>query len=176
MTEYELLYILSPKMEDAAREDMIERFKNVVVQAGGSAEVTKWGVRKLAYKINFMSEGFYVLMNFTAPEDIPAELERQMRITDAVMRFIVTKKVDNKLSRAEEARKARAAERAAAAAKAREESAALAAQQAEESAAAEAAEAQPAVSAEEPEAEPAEAQSAADEVSAEASEDEKTAE
>ncbi len=176
MTEYELLYILSPKMEDAAREDMIERFKNVVVQAGGSAEVTKWGVRKLAYKINFMSEGFYVLMNFTAPEDIPAELERQMRITDAVMRFIVTKKVDNKLTRAEEARKARAAERAAAAAKAREESAALAAQQAEESAAAEAAEAQPAVSAEEPEAEPAEAQSAADEVSAEASEDEKTAE
>lgn len=176
MTEYELLYILSPKMEDAAREDMIERFKNVVVQAGGSAEVTKWGVRKLAYKINFMSEGFYVLMNFTAPEDIPAELERQMRITDAVMRFIVTKKVDNKLTRAEEARKARAAERAAAAAKAREESAALAAQQAEESAAAEAAEAQPAVSAEEPEAEPAEEQSAADEVSAEASEDEKTAE
>lgn len=176
MTEYELLYILSPKMEDAAREDMIERFKNVVVQAGGSAEVTKWGVRKLAYKINFMSEGFYVLMNFTAPEDIPAELERQMRITDAVMRFIVTKKVDNKLTRAEEARKARAAERAAAAAKAREESAALAAQQAEESAAAEAAEAQPAVSAEEPEAEPAEAQSAADKVSAEASEDEKTAE
>ena len=176
MTEYELLYILSPKMEDAAREDTIERFKNVVVQAGGSAEVTKWGVRKLAYKINFMSEGFYVLMNFTAPEDIPAELERQMRITDAVMRFIVTKKVDNKLTRAEEARKARAAERAAAAAKAREESAALAAQQAEESAAAVAAEAQPAVSAEEPEAEPAEAQSAADEVSAEASEDEKTAE
>ena len=176
MTEYEVLYIISPKLEDAARDELIERFRNVVVNAGGSAEAVKWGVRKLAYKINFMSEGFYVLMNFTAPEDIPAELERQMRITDAVMRFIVTKKVDNKLTRAEEARKARAAERAAAAAKAREESAALAAQQAEESAAAEAAEAQPAVSAEEPEAEPAEAQSAADEVSAEASEDEKTAE
>ena len=176
MTNYEVLYIVSPKMEEAAREELIARFAGVVTAAGGTAEVNKWGMRKLAYKIDFMSEGYYVLMTFTGPSDLPAELERQMRITDAVMRFIVTKKVDNKLTRAEEARKARAAERAAAAAKAREESAALAAQQAEESAAAEAAEAQPAVSAEEPEAEPAEAQSAADEVSAEASEDEKTAE
>ena len=148
MTEYEVLYIISPKLEDAARDELIERFRNVVVNAGGSAEAIKWGVRKLAYKINFMSEGFYVLMNFTAPEDIPAELERQMRITDAVMRFIVTKKVDNKLTRAEEARKAKAAEKAAAAAKAREEAAALAAQQAEEQAA-QAAEETPAAPAEE---------------------------
>ena len=139
MTEYEVLYILSPKLEDAARDELIERFKSVVTSAGGSAEAVKWGVRKLAYRINFMNEGFYVLMNFTAPEDIPAELERQMRITDAVMRFIVTKKIDNKLTRAEEARKARAAEKAAAAAKAREEAAALAAQQAEEEAKAKAA-------------------------------------
>ncbi len=132
MTEYELLYIISPKLEEAAREELIARFESVVTNAGGSAETAKWGMRKLAYKINFMSEGFYVLMNFTAPEDIPAELERQMRITDAVMRFLVTKKVDNKLTRAEDARKAKAAERAAAAAKAREEAAALAAQQAKE--------------------------------------------
>ena len=151
MTNYEVLYILSPKLEDAARDELIERFKKVVENAGGNAEVVKWGVRKLAYKINFMSEGFYVLMNFTAPEDIPAELERQMRITDAVMRFIVTKKIENKLTRAEEARRAKAAEKAAAAAKAREEAAALAAQQAEAEAARQAAEqpAEEAASAEE---------------------------
>ena len=101
MTDYEILYILSPKLEDAAREELIERFKKVVESAGGNAEVVKWGVRKLAYNINFMSEGFYVLMNFTASEDVPAELERQMRITDAVMRFIVTKKIENKLTREE---------------------------------------------------------------------------
>ena len=71
-------------------------------------------------------------MSLTAKEDVIAELERQMRITDAVMRFLVTKKVDNKLTRAEDARKAKAAEKAAAAAKAREEAAALAAQQAKE--------------------------------------------
>lgn len=140
MTDYEILYILSPKLEDAAREELIERFKKVVESAGRNAEVVKWGVRKLAYKINFMSEGFYVLMNFTASEDVPAELERQMRITDAVMRFIVTKKIENKLTRAEEARRAKAAEKAAAAAaaaKAREEAALAAAQQAEAQAASE---------------------------------------
>lgn len=159
MTNYEVLYILSPKMEDSAREELIARFESVVTAAGGTAEVNKWGMRKLAYKIDFQSEGFYVLMNFTAPEDLPTELERQMRITDAVMRFMVTKKVENKLTRAEDERKAKAAEKAAAAAKAREEAAAAAlaeAAAAEAALAAEAAQAE-AAPAEEPAAEPAEA-------------------
>ena len=112
MTNYEVLYIVSPKLEEAAREELIERFKNVVVAAGGSAEVNKWGMRKLAYRVNFQNEGYYVLMTFSAPADLPAELERQMRISDAVMRFMVTKKIDNKLTRAEEERKAKAAEKA----------------------------------------------------------------
>ncbi len=132
MTNYEVLYILSPKTEEGAREELIERFKNVVVSAGGSAEVNKWGMRKLAYRIGFVSEGYYVLMTFSAPEDLPAELERQMRISDAVIRFMVTKKVENKLTRAEDARKAKAAEKAAAAAKAREEAAAKEAEAREE--------------------------------------------
>ena len=131
MTNYEVLYIVSPKLEEAAREELIERFKNVVVAAGGSAEVNKWGMRKLAYRVNFQNEGYYVLMTFSAPADLPAELERQMRISDAVMRFMVTKKIDNKLTRAEEERKAKAAEKAAAAAKAREEAAAALAAEAE---------------------------------------------
>ena len=118
MTNYEVLYIVSPKMEEAAREELIARFAGVVTAAGGTAEVNKWGMRKLAYKINFMSEGYYVLMTFTGPSDLPAELERQMRISDAVMRFVTTK------------RKAKAAEKAAAAAKAREEAAAQAAAEA----------------------------------------------
>ena len=65
----------------------------MVETAGGSVEgVDKWGVKKLAYEINFKSEGYYVLMNFTADAALPQELERQMRITDEVMRFIVVKK------------------------------------------------------------------------------------
>ena len=65
----------------------------MVETAGGAVEgVDKWGVKKLAYEINFKSEGYYVLMNFTADAALPQELERQMRITDEVMRFIVVKK------------------------------------------------------------------------------------
>ena len=73
MNKYEVLYILDAKIDDAAKDALIEKFK-------------------LAYEINFKSEGYYVLMNFTANADLPQELERQMRITDEVMRFIVVKK------------------------------------------------------------------------------------
>lgn len=93
MNKYEVLYILDAKIDDAAKDALVEKFKGVVESAGGSVEsVDKWGVKKLAYEINFKSEGYYVLMNFTANADLPQELERQMRITDEVMRFIVVKK------------------------------------------------------------------------------------
>ena len=93
MNKYEVLYILDAKIDDAAKDALIEKFKGVVESAGGAVEnVDKWGVKKLAYEINFKSEGYYVLMNFTANADLPQELERQMRITDDVMRFIVVKK------------------------------------------------------------------------------------
>ncbi len=93
MNKYEVVYILDTKLDDATKDALIERFKGVVESNGGAVEgVDKWGVKKLAYEINFKSEGFYVLMNFTADAVVPAELERQMRITDGVMRFIVVKK------------------------------------------------------------------------------------
>ena len=93
MNKYEVLYILDAKLDDAAKDALIEKFKGVVETAGGSVEgVDKWGVKKLANEINFKSEGYYVLMNFTADAALPQELERQMRITDEVMRFIVVKK------------------------------------------------------------------------------------
>ena len=93
MNKYEILYILDAKLDEAEKEALIERFKGVVETAGGSVEgVDKWGTKKLAYEINFKSEGYYVLMNFTAEAAVPAEIERQMRITDGVMRFIVVRK------------------------------------------------------------------------------------
>lgn len=93
MNKYEVLYILDAKLDDAAKEAQIEKYKAVVETAGGSVEgVDKWGVRKLAYEINYKSEGYYVLMNFTANAELPSELERQMRIADEVIRFIVVKK------------------------------------------------------------------------------------
>lgn len=93
MNKYETLYILNASSDDAQKDALIEKFKGVVTAGGGEVEaVDKWGVKKLAYEIDFKSEGYYVLMTFTAPAQLPQELERQMRITDDVIRFIVVKK------------------------------------------------------------------------------------
>lgn len=93
MNKYEVVYILNAKLDEAGIDALVEKFKGVVTTEGGSVDgVDKWGVKKLAYAINYKTEGYYVLMNFTAEASVPAELERQMRITDDVMRFIVVKK------------------------------------------------------------------------------------
>ncbi len=93
MNKYEVVYILNAKLDGDAVEALIEKFKSVVTENGGTVEgVDKWGVKKLAYAIDYKTEGNYVLMNFEAEASVPAELERQMRIADDVMRFIVVRK------------------------------------------------------------------------------------
>ena len=93
MNKYEVVYILNAKLDGDAVEALIEKFKGVVTENGGTVEgVDKWGVKKLAYAIDYKTEGNYVLMNFEAEASVPAELERQMRIADDVMRFIVVRK------------------------------------------------------------------------------------
>ena len=93
MNKYEILFILSADLEDAPRDAAIEKYKTIVTSAGGEVEnVDKWGTKKLAYPINYKSEGYYVLMTFSSPAGIPAEIERQMRISDEVIRFLVTRK------------------------------------------------------------------------------------
>lgn len=93
MNNYEVLYILNAKSDDAVKEAQIEKYKSLVTENGGSVEnVDKWGVKKLAYPINFKNEGYYVLMTFSANAEFPQEMERQMRISDEVMRYLVVKK------------------------------------------------------------------------------------
>ena len=94
MNKYEVLYIIDSAVEEQAKDALTERFANLVTSNGGEVlEVNKWGLKKLAYPINFKKDGYYVLMTFNADVDLPAELERQLRITDGVMRFLVTKKI-----------------------------------------------------------------------------------
>ena len=91
--KYEMLYLIDASVADEPRDALIGKFESIVKELGGTVLSTdKWGVKKLAYEIDFKSEGYYVLMNFTAPSEFPQELERQMRITDEVIRFIVVKK------------------------------------------------------------------------------------
>ena len=93
MNSYELLYIIDNDLSEEAKEAVIAKISAVVTGNGGTIDgLDKWGTRKLAYAINYKTEGYYVLVNFTAPATLPAELERVMRITDSVMRFVTVRK------------------------------------------------------------------------------------
>ena len=93
MNSYELLYIMKPTVEEEARAALIARFADIVKNDGGEIEnIDEWGMRKLAYAIDYISEGYYVLMNFKAKADLPAELQRNLKISEDVMRFMIVKK------------------------------------------------------------------------------------
>lgn len=85
--KYETMYIVSAKLEDGEVQKIADRFKGVVETNGGSVEqAAKWDKRKLAYEIDGHREGNYILMLFEAEATVPRELDRQMRISDDVIR------------------------------------------------------------------------------------------
>jgi len=86
---YEAIYILNPAMTEEQIAAMVAKFKGVVEANGTVTEVDEWGKRRLAYPINDLMEGYYVLMTFTAAAAIPAELDRIFRITEGVMRSMI---------------------------------------------------------------------------------------
>jgi len=95
MQEYEVMYIIRPNYEEEKYAQVIEKF-NALIQANGG-EVTKtepWGKRRLAYEIQKLREGYYVLVEFKAPADLPAELERNFRNADEIMRYLVISKAE----------------------------------------------------------------------------------
>ena len=87
---YEAVYILKPDLNEEQIAALVERFKSVVEANGTVSEVNEWGKRRLAYPIQDLMEGYYVLMTFTAAAAaVPAELDRIFRITDGVMRSMI---------------------------------------------------------------------------------------
>lgn len=95
MNKYETVFALSTKTytDDAALEAVTEKFKALIADNGGTIEsVDVWGKRRLAYAVNYETEGYYVLVNFTGSADLPKELNRNYHITDGVLRSIVVKK------------------------------------------------------------------------------------
>jgi len=90
MNKYESMYILKPDLDEETRKSLIEKFKGLVEQNGGKVEtIDEWGMRKLAYEINYIKEGYYVLMTFESGPELPAELERNYNISDSVLRYNV---------------------------------------------------------------------------------------
>jgi len=93
MNRYELTYIIDTALEDSARKELIERFTQVIVTNGGEVEKVDetWGKRRLAYAINYKTEGYYVLTTFKAEGAVPREIERNLQISDSVIRYLVVK-------------------------------------------------------------------------------------
>lgn len=91
INEYEILYIVRPDLSEADTAKLTERFKQVVEDNGGEvASAGKWDKRKLAYEIKGYKEGTYILMKFSSKPSVPAEVNRLMRISDDVLRQMIT--------------------------------------------------------------------------------------
>ena len=98
MNRYELTYIIDTALEETARKELIEKVSNLIAANGGEVEKVDetWGKRRLAYAIDYKTEGWYVLVTFKAPAELPRELERNQEIYDSVIRYLVVKLVEKR--------------------------------------------------------------------------------
>jgi len=95
MKAYELLFFVSPTLEEEIREATFKRIDAAITAQGGVVDkIEEWGKRKLAFEVNRLTDGDYSLIDFHAdPKDI-AEIDRVLRITDAVVRFMIVRRED----------------------------------------------------------------------------------
>ena len=95
MKAYELLFIVAPTIDDETRDGVMKRIETTLAEANGVVDnVDNWGKRKLAYEINGLSDGDYTLIDFHADPQSIAELDRVLRINDAVVRHMVVARTD----------------------------------------------------------------------------------
>ncbi len=86
---YEVVYIIDPAQGEEAIAATVEKFKTLAEKHSSVVEVEEWGKRKLAYAIDYKTEGYYVLMSFTSDPDFPKELDRVLGITDGILRSMI---------------------------------------------------------------------------------------
>ena len=87
---YEVVYVLDPAQGEEAVAATVAKFQTLAEQNATDVVVDEWGKRRLAYEINDLTEGYYVLMNMECKPEFPAELERVMKITEGVLRCLTT--------------------------------------------------------------------------------------
>ena len=92
INKYETIFVLDAALEEEKLTALTEKFKALIAENGTIESVDDWGKRKLAYPIDFKTEGYYVLVNFTSNPEFPKELDRIYGITDGVMRTITVRK------------------------------------------------------------------------------------
>ena len=88
--KYEVMYIINPAVGEEGIAAIVEKFKTLIETNGTIDEMEEMGKRKLAYEINYISEGYYVLVKFTSAPEFPAELDRILGITEGVIRSMIT--------------------------------------------------------------------------------------
>ena len=91
MRKYEAMVIFYPNLEEEKRKALLERFKNIIESGGTLTTVDEWGMRKLAYLIDDLAEGYYVLINFESSSEVVDEINRIAKISDGVMRHMITR-------------------------------------------------------------------------------------
>ena len=88
--KYETIFVINPEYSEDATKALIEKFTGIITNNGGTIDsIDEWGKRKLAYPIEDLTEGYYVLVNFAAEKAVPAELDRVYNITDGILRSII---------------------------------------------------------------------------------------
>ncbi len=89
MSKYETVAVFSLKNGEEKAKELVEKFKALIEASGTMEAVDEWGSRKLAYPINYETDGYYVLYTYEAGVDFPAELDRIFNITDGVLRSLI---------------------------------------------------------------------------------------
>ena len=92
MTNYEVMFIIDPTLEDEKKEAAVETVKGIIAAEGEVGNVDVWGMRKLAYPIQKKTEGYYVVIEFQAEHTLPKELDRRLKISDSIMRHLIVNK------------------------------------------------------------------------------------
>ena len=99
---YETLFVVSGNLADEAAKELTEKFVNLINENGSDVNVNEWGKRRLAYPINYVTEGYYVLATYKSESNFPAELDRVFGITEGILRYMTTTKIE-KAAKSEEA-------------------------------------------------------------------------
>lgn len=95
MKAYELLFFVAPTIDDETRAAVLKRIDSTITAGNGKVDnVDEWGKRKLAFEVNGLTDGDYTLVDFHAEPENIAELDRVLRIADAVQRHMIVRRTD----------------------------------------------------------------------------------
>jgi small subunit ribosomal protein S6 len=90
--KYEVIYIINTELGEEGIQELVEKFKSLLETSAQLDHMDEWGKRKLAYPVKDRNEGYYVLAEFTSDSEFPKELERNFKITEGILKYIIIRK------------------------------------------------------------------------------------